>query len=182
MSKKVLKRVQKEFKAAIIDTHDRLGNETVIVDRSVIHELCTWLRDNEHTQFDMLSDLTVVDYMQRKPRFEVVYHVYSLKHRHRLRVRVPLEEGDEVIASVCDVWRAANWAEREAWDMFGVRFEGHPDLRRILLYEEFEGHPLRKDYPIQQSQPRMDLRRRERDAVEEYEALYRSRQSTPGAS
>jgi NADH-quinone oxidoreductase subunit C len=168
MSSKALKRLTKEFKSSVIDTHDRFGNETAIVHREALRDICQFLRNDPKMNFDMLMDLTAVDYLQRKPRFEVVYMFYSIGLKHRLRLRIPLEEGDEVVDSICDIWRAANWAEREVWDMYGVRFNGHPDLRRILLYEEFEGHPLRKDYAVQQSQPRMDLRRKERDAVEEY--------------
>lgn len=180
MSKKALDRLKKQHKAAILDTHDRLGNETAIVRPESIRDVCLFLRDDDKLKFDMLSDLTAVDYLQRKPRFEVVYHLYSVSLKHRIRLRVPLEEGSEEVDSVCDIWRSANWAERETFDMFGIRFRNHPDLRRILLYEEFEGHPLRKDYPIQRSQPRMDLRRRERDAVEEYQTYYRNRGPGPG--
>jgi NADH-quinone oxidoreductase subunit C len=180
MNKKTFQRFQKQFKDAIIDTHDRLGDVTAIVDKSRIREICEYLRDDERMSFTMLSDLTVVDYLKRAPRFEVVYHLYSIPHGHRLRLRVPVEEGEEVVESIHDVWKAANWAEREAWDMFGIRFDGHPDLRRILMYEEFEGHPLRKDFPIQGSQPRMDLRARERDAVEEYDTLFASRRADAG--
>ena len=86
-------------------------------------------------------------------RFDVVYHLYSSTHNHRLRLRVPVTVDDPVVDSVTEIWRAANWYEREVWDMFGIRFRGHPDLRRILLYESFHGHPLRKDYRINKRQP-----------------------------
>ena len=86
-------------------------------------------------------------------RFDVVYHVYSTTHNHRLRLRVPLASADPTIASLTGLWRSANWFEREVWDMFGIVFTGHPNLKRILMYEEFVGHPLRKDYPVRRRQP-----------------------------
>ncbi|MCH8192275.1 MAG: NADH-quinone oxidoreductase subunit C [Chloroflexi bacterium] len=86
-------------------------------------------------------------------RFVVVYHFYSLKHKHRLRLVVPVEEAEAELDSLTSLWAGADWLEREVWDMFGIRFQGHPDLRRILMYEEFEGHPLRKDYPVNKRQP-----------------------------
>jgi NADH-quinone oxidoreductase subunit C len=86
-------------------------------------------------------------------RFDVVYHVYSSRFHHRLRIRVPLASTDAVVASLTGLWAGANWFEREVWDMFGIRFTGHPNLRRILMYEEFQGHPLRKDYPARRRQP-----------------------------
>jgi NADH-quinone oxidoreductase subunit C len=88
-----------------------------------------------------------------RARFAVVYHLYSTAHRHRLRLVVPVEEGDAWVDSLSAVWRGANWLEREVWDMFGIEFRGHPDLKRILMYEGFEGHPLRKDYPVKKRQP-----------------------------
>ena len=88
-----------------------------------------------------------------KARFAVVYHFYSLKHKHRVRVVVPVEEAEAELDSLASLWAGANWLEREVWDMFGIRFQGHPDLKRILMYEEFEGHPLRKDYPVNKRQP-----------------------------
>jgi NADH-quinone oxidoreductase subunit C len=94
----------------------------------------------------------VVDLLGQEPRFEVVYHLNSLSHNARLRVKVPLQEGEEV-DSVTPLWQIANWLEREAWDMFGVKFTNHPDLRRLLMYDEFVGHPLTKDYPINKRQP-----------------------------
>ena len=86
-------------------------------------------------------------------RFEVVYHFYSTTRNHRLRVKVPLAEADPVVASLTELWQSANWFEREVWDMFGIRFTGHPNLKRLLLYEPFQGHPLRKDYPVTKRQP-----------------------------
>ena len=88
-----------------------------------------------------------------KERFAVVYHFFSLKHKHRLRLVVPLDETDAEVDTLTSLWAGANWLEREVWDMFGIRFQGHPDLKRILMYEEFEGHPLRKDYPVNKRQP-----------------------------
>ena len=180
MSAKNLKRFTKAFKKVLIDTHNRLGNETAIVPRESFREVMEYLNSDSKMDYDFLKDVTCVDYLHRKPRFEMVYILYSMTHKHHLRIRVPLEEGDTVIPTVTDIWRAANWAEREVWDMYGVKFEGHPDLRRILMYEDFVGHPLRKDYPIQQSQPRMDLRTKERDAVEEYRTMHVARPRATG--
>jgi NADH-quinone oxidoreductase subunit C len=89
----------------------------------------------------------------RNARFAVVYHFFSVTHKHRLRVVVPLDEGDAEVDSLVPLWAGANWLEREVWDMFGIRFRGHPNLKRILMYEEFEGHPLRKNYPVNKRQP-----------------------------
>jgi NADH-quinone oxidoreductase subunit C len=126
--------------------------------RDALADLLGRCRDDEALAFDMLVDLTAVDYLRYPgredgPRFEVVYHLYSLRHQHRLRVKVRVDEDDAVVPTVTALWPIANWLEREVWDMFGIRFEGHPDLRRLLMYEEFVGHPLRKDYPIDRRQP-----------------------------
>ncbi len=116
-----------------------------------------------HKHFEILLDITAVDYLgKRDKRFEVVYLLLSIKNRTRLRLKVPLDEGEK-IPSASSLWKNANWLEREVYDMFGIEFEGHPDLRRILLYPEFEGHPLRKDYPLKKSQPRIKLLRPERE-------------------
>ena len=128
----------------------------MIVARERLLDLLIFLNSQADLDFDMLSDLTAVDYHPRKPRFEVVYHLYSIVQNHRLRVKVLLEHGDEgesEIDSAVSVWPAANWMEREVFDLYGIRFRNHPDLRRILMYEEFEGHPLRKDYPKRGRQP-----------------------------
>ncbi len=146
------------FGSAIVETHDHRGDQTIVVDRGRLIDVLTRCRDAQSLAFDVLMDLTAVDYSkfpgrEDGPRFEVVYHLYSIQHNHRLRVKVRVDEDDAAVATAVGVWPSANWFEREAWDMFGVRFLGHPDLRRLLMYEEFVGHPLRKDYPINRRQP-----------------------------
>jgi len=129
------------------------GQAVVTLPREGMVEALRTLRTDPELDLSLLSDVTVVDYRGRTPRFEVVYQLNSLAKRHRLRVKVGVPEDDTTIPSATAVWRSANWGEREAYDMFGIRFEGHPDLRRILLYPEFEGHPLRKDYPLNLRHP-----------------------------
>ena len=119
---------------------------TWVVKREVLVDLCRDLRDGEATRFDMLLDLCGVDYPEREERFEAVYHLYSVPRGERLRLKVPVTASDPKIPSVVPVWRAADWFEREAWDMFGLVFEGHPNLRRLLTHDGFQGHALRKDY------------------------------------
>jgi NADH-quinone oxidoreductase subunit C len=110
-------------------------------------EVCTFLRDTPGLEYDFLTDLTAVDYPSRARRFDVVIHLYSMSQNHMLRVKAAVGDG-ETIDSVSGIWKAANWEERETFDMFGIVFAGHPDLRRILLAEDWEGYPLRKDYPL----------------------------------
>src|SRR5262245_37482802 len=124
------------------------GQAVVTVPRDDILAALRTLRDDPQLALDFLADLTAVDYLGREPRFEVVYHLNSLGQHHRLCVKAGLPGDDPHIASATPLWNAALWAEREVWDLFGIRFVGHPDLRRILMYPEFEGHPLRKDYPV----------------------------------
>ena len=146
--------VELHYKDAIIDSHNFRGDQTITVQKNVLVDLFKFLRDNPALDFNFLMDLTAVDYLNRKDnRFEVVYHFYSLKHNDRLRVKVPVSEDDSTIDSVSSLWKTANWYEREVWDLYGIKFNDHPDMRRILLYEEFKGHPLRKDYPINKRQP-----------------------------
>lgn len=121
---------------------------TLTVRREDIINLAHFLKEDSTLSFDFLSDLCCVDYLGRIPRFEVVYNVYSIKNRNRVRIKVPLDEEEPLIDSVCPIWPAADWYEREAYDMFGIVFKGHPDLRRILMPSDWVGHPLRKDYPL----------------------------------
>jgi len=147
----------------VLDSHAYRGDATVLVKAEQVHEVLQLLKQTEGFQFNLLIDLTCVDYLGREPRFEVVYHLASLDVeprgsepallRRRLRVKAGVSEAECAIASAVDLWPAANWMEREVFDLYGVRFEGHPDLRRILLYDQFEGHPLRKDYPKERRQP-----------------------------
>jgi len=159
----LLDRVRELLGEAVIDSHEYLGDATVLVERERVLEVLRTLRDHEKQRFNFLIDLTAVDYLGRDPRFEVVYHLASIdvdlrgtepsRVRHRVRVKTPIPEDPCEVDSVVELWPAANWMEREVWDLYGIRFTGHPDLRRILLYEEFEGHPLRKDYPKERRQP-----------------------------
>jgi NADH-quinone oxidoreductase subunit C len=121
---------------------------TIFVPADRLLETCRTLRDAPALRFDFLAEVTAVDYLPREPRFEVIYHLVSLRNRSRLRLKVPVAAAGTV-PTVQGVWPAAGWLEREVWDLFGIFFDGHPDLRRILMPEDWEGHPLRKDYPVQ---------------------------------
>lgn len=156
MSQVALKRLLEKFPDAVAASHAQHGDETAVVKASRLIEVMTFLRDDEATSFEMLMDLTGVDLLGREePRFQVVYHLYSVSKNHRLRIKAGADEEDPRVPSVTGLWKSATWMEREAFDLYGIKFDGHPDLRRILLYPEFEGHPLRKDYPMEQRQPRI---------------------------
>ncbi len=122
---------------------------TIYVARDAVPALATVLRDRQELAFTFLAELTAADYWPREPRFEVVYIMVSPSQRMRLRMKVRLHADDAHVATVCRVWPAANWLEREVWDLFGIAFDGHPDPRRLLMPEDWEGYPLRKDYPVQ---------------------------------
>jgi NADH-quinone oxidoreductase subunit C len=156
MSKALIDLIKKNFGAAVLETHSLHGDDTVVVEAGAWREVARFLRDTPQCSMDMLTDLTAVDYPEREPRFEIVAHFYSLSRGHRLRLKTRIgdSEGDEAeVDSLCEFWASANWMERETFDMFGVIFKNHPDLRRILMDPEFEGHPLRKDYPADKIQP-----------------------------
>lgn len=138
---------------AVLATHAHCGDATASVVPGRSLEVLRFLKETDGLEFDMLVDLTAVDYLGESPRFEVVYHLLSLRHNHRVRVKLRVGAEAPEVDSAVPLWPAANWMEREAWDLYGIRFRGHPDLRRILLYEEFEGHPLRKDYAKEKRQP-----------------------------
>ena len=135
------------LKKSFLDGSVSLGEVTIAVPKKDIVSVLTQLRDHPDIQCQQLMDLCGVDYPNRADRFEVVYHLLSLTHNHRIRIKVSVEEGGDV-PSVIGVYKGAGWWEREAWDLFGIPFEGHPDLRRILTDYGFEGHPLRKDFPL----------------------------------
>lgn len=161
MSERVLETLREKFGAAILETHSQFGDDTALVDAKSWKAICRFLRDDPRMAFDMFVDLCGVDYPHREPRMEVVLHLYSTQRRHRVRLKARVGDSEmsgAEIDTVTDVWVGASWFEREAYDLCGVTFLGHPDLRRILMYPEFEGHPLLKDYPAQKTQPLVPYR------------------------
>ena len=168
MSKKALEILKNTFPEDIVATHSEHGDDTAIIKAEKLLEIMNFLKSDPNTDMRLLSDLTVVDYLPRRPRFEVVYHLHSLRLKQRIRIKIQVDGENLTADSVSPIWPAANWTEREAWDMFGIRFRNHPNLKRVLLYEEFEGHPLRKDYPMRKSQPRIELLQTERIGEKQY--------------
>lgn len=159
----VTETLKERFPASVLGGHSFRGDETVVVKREDIVRVCRFLRDE--MGFNLLMDETAVDYLKypegafdKNSRFEVVYHLYSLKTEARVRIKCPVPGEDPTIDSVVPIWTGANWLEREIYDMFGISFAEHPDLRRILMYDGFDGHPLRKDYPFRKRQPRVAYR------------------------
>ena len=154
MAKVVLERLAAQFRGGeIIETGSQHGNEWARVRRDGWVAVAKFLRDDPACKMEMFIDLTAVDRFSTEPRFDVVVHLYSVAHKHRVRLYGGVPEEDPTIDTLVPVWAGANWFEREAYDLYGVRFLGHPDLRRILMYPEFVGHPLRKDYPKEKRQP-----------------------------
>jgi NADH-quinone oxidoreductase subunit C len=166
-----LSHIQDKLGAKVIDICSAQGDDVLILSRAGLRASFKILKEEAQLDFDFLSDITAVDYWQKnEPRFEVVYQILSRKKRQRLRVRVPVPENDPTVESLTPLWRGANFLEREVWDLFGIRFIDHPDLRRILLYDEFQGFPLRKDYPVNLCQPRVPERKVEGTFVDERSA------------
>ena len=151
----ILENLSQTFPLAVLRTHSDFGDLTAVIKKESILEVMEFLKTNPDLHFDVLMDLSAVDYLWlgKNPRFEVVYHLFSMDKKHRLRVKVGIEDGDLAVDSVTSLWGSADWFEREVWDLFGIRFRGHPNLKRILMYEGFAGHPLRKDYPYNKRQP-----------------------------
>ena len=148
MKDKILEQLNAQFRDSIDSVNEYRGELTIVVRRSEIGRVCRFLRDDGELSFDSLRDLSGTDYYRPHDRFEVVYNLYSLKNNCRIRIKVRVDQTDLHVPSVTDLWPAANWLERETYDMFGIQFDGHPDLRRIYMPEEFEYHPLRKDFPL----------------------------------
>jgi NADH-quinone oxidoreductase subunit C len=141
--------IRTKFADTVQEIIEAVGEVTLIARREGLLDLMTYLRDEPSLRFNYLSDIGGLDLGEfASPRFAVAYQLYSMEHNHRLRVKVFLEEEDAQVPSMWTVWKAANWLEREVYDMFGVTFDNHPDLRRILMPADYEGYPLRKDFPI----------------------------------
>jgi NADH-quinone oxidoreductase subunit C len=138
-----------KFGAGIAGMTTSHGEITVTAAREILIPLLRFLKEDGEFAFDFLADLCGVDYLPAAPRFQVVYHLYSLRRRHRLRVKVAVEESDPVVDSCVSIWAGADWHERECFDLFGIVFKNHPNLQRILLPTDFAGHPLRKDFPLE---------------------------------
>ncbi|MEW6054381.1 MAG: NADH-quinone oxidoreductase subunit C [Nitrospirota bacterium] len=146
----IAEKIKEKFPEQVIDIAEFRDQVSVIVKRDQIFQILRYLHDDPLLSLDHLQDLTAVDYQKKKEiRFEVVYNLYSIRYRHHIRIRAQVPENDTKIASVVPIWAGADWHERECFDMFGIEFSGHPDLRRILMPEDWEGYPLRKDYPLQ---------------------------------
>lgn len=141
----ITKIIQDKFAILNVETEPDL---TIYVASDKLLPICQFLHDDPELNFVYVADITAVDYPERTPRFDVVYHLYSIDKNHRVRVKTGVNEGNGIF-SVTGIWKGADWFEREVYDMFGIEFTGHPDLRRILLPDDWTGHPLRKDYPLQ---------------------------------
>ncbi len=145
----LVEEIQKRFPGAVLEAHTMVGQNVIILQTGALLEVCRFMRDNPLMTCEYLVDVTAVDYPSREKRFDVVYVLHSFEKNERVRLKIYVAENEE-IPSVTSVWPTADWLEREVFDMFGIRFTGHPNMTRILLPEGWKGHPLRKDYHIQQ--------------------------------
>ena len=144
-----MRKLKERDPQAVSEVNSFRGEITVVVPRERLVRTSEYLKSDPELAYDFLSDITAVDRFPMEPRFEVNYHLTSLKNRARLRLKVRVTTKDPVVSTVSTVWPTANWLEREIFDLMGVRFEGHPDLKRILMPDDWEGHPHRKDYPVE---------------------------------
>ncbi len=153
----LIEKIRTGLGEALASVGESFGDTVLTVEAAAVRSALAALREAPF-DYAVLLDLTCVDFAAAEGRFELVYHLYSLSRNVRLRVKASVPAADPAVASLSGLWRNADWLEREVFDMFGVRFEGHPDLRRLLTYEGFEGHPLRKSYPWRLAQPRIPMR------------------------
>ncbi|MCE5193958.1 MAG: NADH-quinone oxidoreductase subunit C [Nitrospiraceae bacterium] len=145
----IAEKVKDKFPNEVSNISEFRGQATVTLNKDKITEICRYLNDAPDLYFNYLVDLCGVDYLgKRNTRFEIVYHLYSLKHRHMIRLKTPIAQSELYTDSVVSVWIGADWYERECFDMYGIFFNGHKDMRRILMPDDWEGYPLRKDYPV----------------------------------
>ena len=145
----IIEKIKNRHASAVLSTKVEFGEGTVSIKKGSLLDVCRFLHDDPELYFDFITDICSVDFIGHEERFEVVYHFYSVRHNHRIRIKARAPENDAVIDSLCPIWKGANWLEREVYDLMGISFIGHPDMRRILMPEDFAGHPLRKDYPIE---------------------------------
>ncbi len=148
--------LKQRFPNFVLEAAENRGDQVIVIKKEGIKAIAVALKNDLESPFNVLMDLAAVDYLhweEKEFRFEVIYNLYSMSKNRRLFIKALVSEAEPEIDSVTFLWPSANWYEREAWDMFGIRFKGHPNLKRILMYEEFKGHPLRKDYPYNKRQP-----------------------------
>ena len=143
-----VKKLKEKFPASVSEVKTFREEMTITVSKKDLFEICKFLYSDPDLQYHFLTDLCGVDFFPEAPRFEVVYHLYSLKNNQRLRLKTKVGDAESV-SSVESIWKAANWYEREVFDLFGIPFENHPDLRRIMMWDGYEGYPLRKDFPVE---------------------------------
>ena len=154
MAKAVIEALAARFPGDVEEAYEGVGgDDCAFVRKEAIAEVCHFLKTDPAMAFNLAPYITAVDYLGLEPRFEVVYNLLSTKHNHRVRLRVKVPEPEAEVESVVPVWRGADWFERYCFDMYGIRFRNHPDMRRLFMYDEFVGHPLRKDYPLRGRQP-----------------------------
>ena len=141
--------IKEAFPQIVIETRIALGELSLFIAKEGVVPLCRYLHDDFEMQFNHITDICSLDFPEDEDRFEVVYHFYSIPKKHRIRVKARVSEDDCSIDSITSIWKGANFMEREVYDMMGIRFNHHPDLRRIMMPEDFEGYPLRKDFPTE---------------------------------
>lgn len=145
----ILTKVKEKFSHFITETAEFRGELTIVVKKEGLISVLSFLKEDPELNFNYLADLCGVDYKDSEPRFAVTYQLYSIPDsNHSVRVKTYTDSVQSKLPTVTNIWKTANWHEREVYDMFGIKFEGHPDLRRILMPDNFVGHPLRKDYPV----------------------------------
>lgn len=145
--KQVIARLREAFPEAAVDVGEFRDQHWVTVEAAQLVEICRWLRDDPSNSYDYLVDVTAVHWPDDEKPLELVYHLYSYEHDDRLRIKLRVADG-EAVPSLCALWKSADWNERETYDMFGIQFDGHPDLRRILMPDDYTDFPLRKEFPL----------------------------------
>jgi NADH-quinone oxidoreductase subunit C len=144
----VTEQVKNNFPEAVAEVVDFRGERTLVIEAAFLKPVCQFLRDAAALHYNLLEDIVADDMLPEFPRFAVNYHLYSMPNNHRLRLRVQIEDPDEGVETIVSIWPIASWLELEVWDLMGIHFEGHQSLRRLFLPEDWQGHPLRKDYPL----------------------------------
>lgn len=164
----VVARINETFAEAIEEVVDFRGERTLLIEKAQLKSICQMLRDDEDLQYDFLTDICADDLLPEVPRFAVNYHLYSISGNHFLRLRVALEDPEEGPETLATLWPIATWLETEVWDLMGIRFKGNDSLRRLLLPEDWQGHPLRKDYPLGYEEVQFSFNWEEIDAGKPY--------------